>query len=108
MFFESWRYREVSTAIAGALTRAALERVDKTLTDAYSKAVAQGAKPEDMARFNQQLIDKTNELLSRENGVRIRQWTEAIIEQEPRSGLSIPEALLLVVGAFLLGRLFRK
>lgn len=76
------RYRQLSEVLAPVLTRASLERVDKTLVDAYSKATAQGATPEDLAKFNQGLIDKTNEVLARENAVRIRQWTEAILAEE--------------------------
>lgn len=78
------RYREVSALITQAMTQESLERVDKTLVDAYSKATAQGAAPEDIKKFDQGLIDKVNNVLSQENAIRIRQWTEAILEQEQR------------------------
>jgi len=82
------RYREISNLIAGSVTATSLERVEKTLQDAYLKSVAQGANPEDLKSFNQQLIDQVNELLAKENGVRVRQWTEAILEAEERTGRS--------------------
>jgi hypothetical protein len=76
------RYQRLSELIAPIITEASQQRVDKTLVDAYSKAVAQGATPEDLKKFNQSMIDKTNEVLAKENGFRIRQWTEAILEEE--------------------------
>lgn len=76
------RYRQVSALITQAITQESLERVDKTLIDAYSKATAQGAAPEDLKKFDQGLIDKVNNILSRENAVRIKQWTEAILSEE--------------------------
>lgn len=76
------RYQRLSEVIAPTITAASQQRVDKTLTDAYSKATAQGATPEDLKAFNQTVINKANEVLAKENAVRIRQWTEAIIEEE--------------------------
>lgn len=76
------RYRQVSALITEAMTRESLERVDKTLVDAYSKATAQGASLEDAKKFDQSLIDKVNNVLSRENAIRVRQWTEAILAEE--------------------------
>jgi hypothetical protein len=106
-----WRYREVSRAIAAVITSASLGRVDKTLIDAYSKATAQGASPQDLKRFDQAFIDKINEALSRENALRVRQWTEAILEEESKMrfpGFSAGDLFLFALGAFLLGRLLRK
>lgn len=79
------RYRQVSALITQAITHESLERVDKTLIDAYSKATAQGAAPEDIKKFDQGLIDKVNNVLSKENAIRVRQWTEAILEEEEKA-----------------------
>lgn len=79
------RYQEISDKIAGIITAESQGRVDKTLMDAYSKATAQGADPEEIKRFNQGLIDKVNDHLSRENAVRVRQWTEAILAEEEKA-----------------------
>lgn len=79
------RYREVSALITGLLTVESLKRLDKTLMDAYSKATAQGAAPDEIKKFDQTLIDKVNAVLSRENAVRIREWTEAILAEEERA-----------------------
>jgi 16S rRNA C1402 (ribose-2'-O) methylase RsmI len=79
------RYREISNHIVGIITAESQHRVDKTLMDAYAKATAQGADPEEIKKFNQGLIDKVNDHMSRENAVRIRQWTEAILEEEQKA-----------------------
>jgi hypothetical protein len=79
------RYREIANLITGVITHQTQERVEKTLQDAYQKSIAQGATPEDAKAFNQRLIDQINELLAKENGTRIRQWTEAILEAEEKA-----------------------
>jgi hypothetical protein len=79
------RYRRLSEIIAPVITEASQQRVDKTLTDAYSKATAQGASPEDIKNFNQTVINKANEVLAKENALRIRQWTEAILDEEQKT-----------------------
>lgn len=79
------RYREISNRIVGIITKESQERVDKTLIDAYTKATAQGADPEEIKKFDQNLIDKVNSVLSKENAIRVRQWTEAIIEEEEKA-----------------------
>jgi len=78
------RYREISALVTGVITHESQQRVEKTLQDAYQKAIAQGAKPEDAKGFNQGLIDSINELLAAENGKRVRQWTMSILEEEER------------------------
>lgn len=78
------RYQRLSEIIAPTITAASQARVDKTLIDAYSKATAQGASAEDIKSFSQNVIDKANEVLAKENALRIRQWTQAIIEEENR------------------------
>lgn len=79
------RYREISDRIAEIITAESLKRVDKTLMDAYSKATAQGADPEAIKQFNQGLIDKVNQHLAKENAVRVREWTEAILAEEEQA-----------------------
>ena len=76
------RYREVSNLLIGILTTESQKRLDKTLSDAYTKARAQGAKEEDIKGFNQKLVDDANAFLAKENGVRIRDWTNAILDAE--------------------------
>jgi hypothetical protein len=81
------RYREISGQIAGIITEQSQQRVDKTLTEAYTKATAQMAPPELKQHLDlnmQALIDKANDVMSKENAFRIKQWTTAILEEEER------------------------
>jgi hypothetical protein len=94
MIYELWthlrrakRYRRISEQITRIITEGSQERVDKTLTEAYVQATAQQAPPEakqNLDRNMQALIDKANDLMSKENARRIRQWTTAILEEEER------------------------
>ena len=84
-WYRAKRYREISDRIVAIITEESQERVDKTLMDAYAKATAQGADPEEVKKFNQGLIDKVNNHLSKENAVRVREWTEAILAEEERA-----------------------
>jgi hypothetical protein len=79
------RYREISDLIVGIVTKESQDRVDKTLMDAYAKATAQGADPEKITKFNQDLIDKVNQHLAKENAIRVREWTEAILAEEEKA-----------------------
>lgn len=79
------RYHEISDRIVAIITAESQHRVDKTLMDAYAKATAQGADPENIKKFDQSLIDKVNDHMAKENAVRVRQWTEAILEEEERA-----------------------
>jgi hypothetical protein len=78
------RYREVSNLIIGIITAESQKRLDKTLSDAYTKARAQGAKEEDLKAFNQKLVDDANAFLAKENGIRVRQWTDSILDAEEK------------------------
>jgi hypothetical protein len=78
------RYQIVSELLIPIITKETQARLDKTLTDAYEKSLAQGASPEEARGFSQDLVNKVNELLARENGLRVRQWTEAILDMEEK------------------------
>jgi len=78
------RYERISELITPIITAQSQQRVDRTLSEAYVKATAQGADPEEIKKFDQHLIDKINEKLSIENAKRIREWAETIIDQEER------------------------
>lgn len=114
MFLDSWhrrrRFQRLCEVIAPVITQEAQLRVNKTLEDAYARASAQGAPPEDRQKFNQGLIDRTNQLLSKENGVRIREWAGAILDQESQvtGDLSAAETLLLLGAGFLLATLLLR
>jgi hypothetical protein len=79
------RYREVSNLIMQTITEQSQLRVDKSLSEAYLKAHAAGASEEQMKGFDQKFIDLINEKLSAENAVRIRQWTNAILNEEDKT-----------------------
>jgi hypothetical protein len=79
------RYRQISQQITEPITQYHLRRLDKTLTDAYVESTKEGSTKEQQKAFNQLFIDKASEALARENAVRIRQWTEAILEQEEQA-----------------------
>jgi hypothetical protein len=79
------RFQRLVEIITPSVTQASLVRVDKTLSDAYAKATAQGASTEDYQKhFNQAVVDRTNDMLCKENAVRIAQWAKAILEEESR------------------------
>lgn len=81
------RYREITKLIIPIITEQSQERVDKTLTEAYMQATSQQAPPEAKENLNanmQALIDKANEVMAKENAFRIRQWTNAILDEEER------------------------
>jgi aminoglycoside phosphotransferase family enzyme len=94
MIYELWthlrrsrRYRRISQQITGIITEQSQLRVDKTLTEAYMKATSQQSPPELKQHLDlnmQALIDKANEVMSKENAFRIKQWTTAILEEEER------------------------
>lgn len=94
MLYELWthlrrakRYREISEQIIRIITEGSQERIDKTLTEAYMQATSQQSPPEAKANLDmnmQALINKANEVMSRENAMRIRQWTTAILDEEER------------------------
>jgi hypothetical protein len=79
------RYRQISKEVTEAITEYNLRRLDKTLTEAYVESTKEGSTKEQQKAFNQLFIDKASEALARENAVRIRQWTEAILEQEEQA-----------------------
>ena len=80
------RYERYAELLAPIITAESQRRLDATLSDARSKAIATGKTPEEVAgQFGQAVIDRANDLLSRENAVRIRQWTEAILDAENKS-----------------------
>lgn len=81
------RYREITKLIIPIITRESQERIDKTLTEAYMQATSQQAPPEAKQNLDanmQALINKANEVMSKENAMRIRQWTNAILDEEER------------------------
>lgn len=94
MILEAWkhmgrieRYREISKLVIPIITEQSQERIDKTLTEAYMQATAQGAPPEAKQNLDanmQALINKANEVMAKENALRIKQWTTAILEEEER------------------------
>lgn len=79
------RYREISAQITAIITSQSQARVDRTLTDLYERSVAAGAKPDEAKAFGQQKIDEIQERLAAENALRVRQWTEALLDQEAKA-----------------------
>lgn len=94
MIYEFWshlrrvkRYREISNQIIKIITEQSQRRVDTTLTEAYVKATAQESPAEAKQHLDlnmQALINKANDVMSKENAMRIRQWTIAILDEEER------------------------
>jgi hypothetical protein len=81
------RYREISAQIIPLITHETQRRLDVTLTEAYAKLTAEQSPPEVKQNFKlnmQALIDKSNEVLAKENALRVRQWSTAILEEEER------------------------
>jgi hypothetical protein len=78
------RRRSISRALIPIITSESQRRLDKTLTELYSKATAQGASPEDIKAFAQPAIDKANEFMAKENARRIAEWAEEIEREEAR------------------------
>lgn len=81
------RYRQISKQITRIITEQSQQRVDKTLTEAYMQATAQQSPPEAKQHLDmnmQALINKANDVMSKENAMRIRQWTTAILDEEER------------------------
>jgi len=76
------RYREISNRIVEAITIESQHRLDRTLVDAYARSTREGATEDDKKGFNQGAIERANDILSRENAKRVRQWTEAILDEE--------------------------
>lgn len=81
------RYREISKVLIPIITEQSQQRIDKTLTEAYMQATSQQAPEEAKQNLDlnmQALINKANEVMSKENALRIRQWTQAILDEEER------------------------
>jgi hypothetical protein len=78
------RYREVSVLIIQEITRKSQERMDRSLTEAYQQGLAKGIDSDQLKQTTQKMVDAVNEVLSKENARRIRQWTESILEEEEK------------------------
>jgi hypothetical protein len=76
------RYRQVSDLVTNVLTLEAQRRLQATMEDAYSKAIAAGATQEQISGSLGAMGDKAHAYAAVENAKRIGQWTEAILETE--------------------------
>lgn len=78
----SLRYRRIAELITPILTAESQRRLDVTMQDGYSKALAAGATQEAINQASAAMGERAHAFASVENAKRIRQWTEAILEAE--------------------------
>jgi hypothetical protein len=76
------RYRRIADLITPVLTLESQRRLDATMQDAYSKAMAGGATQEALNQASAAMGERAHSFASRENAKRIRQWTEEILATE--------------------------
>jgi hypothetical protein len=76
------RHQKIADLITPILTIEAQKRLDASLQDGYSKAIARGASVEEVNRVAYAMAERAHQYGSKEAGRRIRQWTEAILAEQ--------------------------